>query len=509
MPSSTDTTLFGQLWDRHVVEDLGEGFSLLHVDRHVVADFNGNAFTRLAQRGLAVRNPELTFATADHSVSTDPRGADRQQQANEHVVNLRRDTARFGVRLFDLGQPGHGIVHVIAPEMGISLPGLTVAIADSHTCTHGAVGALAWGVGQGEVVHILATQTCVQHRPKTMRVRVEGRLPAGAGGKDLILWLIRKLGVDAGNGFAVEYAGEAVRTLPMEARFTLCNMSVEWGARYGLVAPDETTFDWLRGRPHAPQGDAWDAAVAHWRTLRTKDDAVFDREVVLDAAQVGPQVTWGNGLDMSVSVTDPIPDPAAEADPIRRGNLETSLRYMGLAPGDALAGLPVQRVFIGSCTNSRITDLRTAAAIVRGRKVAPGVQAWVVPGSELVRRQAEQEGLAQVFLDAGFDWRLPGCSLCLGANGDTLAPGERAVSTANRNFAGRQGPGSRVHIAGPALAAATAITGAITDPRDFLPPPPGQGWGGGTQGLERTTRPVDGRGRPHPNLPAEGEGATP
>ncbi|RYY98923.1 MAG: 3-isopropylmalate dehydratase large subunit [Comamonadaceae bacterium] len=466
---STDGTLFDKLWRRHVVADLGEGFALLHVDRHVVPDFNGNAFTRLAQRGIGVRNPELTFATADHSVSTDPAGADPLQRDNPHVVALREDTRRFGVQLFDLGQPGHGIVHVVAPEMGIALPGLTVAIGDSHTCTHGAVGALAWGVGQGELVHILATQTCVQHKPRTMRVNLAGTLPAGATGKDVILHLIGTLGVAAGNGYAVEYAGPAVRALPMEARFTLCNMSVEWGARYGVIAPDETTFAWLEGRPYAPAGAQWDAAVADWRTLHSDDDARFDREVTVDVSTLAPQVTWGNSLDMVAGVDCTLPEPGQEPDAARRANMETSMAYMGLAPGQALAGLPIDRVFIGSCTNSRISDLRLAASIVRGRQVAPRVRAWVVPGSELVRRQAEEEGLAQVFVDAGFEWRRPGCSLCLGANGETLAAGERAVSTANRNFAGRQGPGSRTHIAGPALAAASALAGMIADPRDWLP----------------------------------------
>lgn len=462
---STDGTLFEKVWRRHVVADLGEGFNLLHVDRHVVPDFNGNAFTRLAERGLQVRNPELTFATADHSVSTDPRGPDRGQEGNAHVIALRKGTQQFGVTLFDIGQPGHGIVHVIAPEMGIALPGLTVAIGDSHTCTHGALGALAWGVGQGEIVHILATQTCVQRKPRTMRVTLDGALAPGVGSKDLILHLIGRLGVAAGNGYAVEYAGSAVRTLPMEARFTLCNMSVEWGARYGMIAPDETTFAWLAGRRYAPKGELGEAAVADWKTLPSDEDARFDEEIRLDVADLAPQVTWGNSLDMVVSIGERVPDPAAEPDAARRSNLEASLRYMDLQPGQAVQGLPIDRVFIGSCTNSRISDLRAAAAVVRGRHVAPRVQAWVVPGSELVRRQAVEEGLDKVFTDAGFDWRSPGCSMCLGANGDIIGPGERAVSTANRNFAGRQGPGSRTHIAGPVLAAASACAGFITDPR--------------------------------------------
>ena len=465
---SSDGTLFEKVWRRHVVADLGEGFTLLHVDRHVVPDFNGNAFTRLAQRGLPVRHPELTFATADHSVSTDPRTDDPAQGANPHVVNLRRDTRAFGVKLFDIGEAGHGIVHVITPEMGLALPGLTVAIGDSHTCTHGALGALAWGVGQGELVHILATQTCVQHKPRTMRVTLEGTLPAHVGGKDLILYLIGRLGVAAGNGYAVEYAGAAVRALPMEERFTLCNMSVEWGARYGMIAPDETVFAWLAGRPYAPKGAQWDVALADWRTLRSDDDAHFDREVVLDVSELQPQVTWGNSLDMVLPVGGRVPDPANEPDAARRHGMERSLEYMGLVPGQAMDGLRVDRVFIGSCTNSRLSDLRVAAGVVRGRRVAPHVQAWVVPGSELVRREAEQEGLHRVFMDAGFDWRRPGCSMCLGANGDTVGRGERLVSTANRSFANRQGPGSRTHIAGPALAAASALAGHIVDPRVFL-----------------------------------------
>lgn len=462
---STEATLFEKIWRRHVVADLGEGFSLLHVDRHVLQDFNGNSFTRLAERGLVVRNPELTFATPDHSVSTDPRTADPLHNDNAHVMALRRDTGKFGVRLFDVGQPGHGIVHVIAPELGLALPGLTVAIGDSHTCTHGALGALAWGVGQGELLHILATQTCVQHKPKTMRVTLDGVLPLGTGGKDLILHLIGHLGAAYGNGHAVEYAGSAVRALPMEARFTLCNMSVEWGARYGMIAPDDTAFSWVEGRPYAPRGKLWDAAIADWKTLATDSGARFDHEVMLDVSGLGPQVTWGNTLDMVLPIGGRMPDPAAEADLGKRASMQAAMDYMGLEPGHAIEGLPIQRVFIGSCTNSRITDLRAAAAVVHGRHVADGVQAWVVPGSEQVRREAEAEGLDRIFVDAGFDWRTPGCSMCLGGNGDVIGRGERAVSTANRNFAGRQGPGSRTHITGPEVAAASALAGHIADPR--------------------------------------------
>ena len=463
---SADGTLFAKVWDRHVVADLGEGFALLHVDRHVVPDLNGNAFTHLRRRGLRVRNPELTFASADHTMSTDPARPLLQEDVPQ-VAALRAETREFGVRLFDLGQPGHGIVHVITPELGIALPGLTVAIGDSHTCTNGALGALAWGVGQGELQHILATQCCVQKRPFTLRVTVDGVLPRGTCGKDLILGLIGAFGVAAGNGHAVEYAGEAIRALPMEQRFTVCNMSVEWGARYGMIAPDATTLAYLQGRRYAPAGDAWDLAVQDWAALPSDADARFDRELRFDAGSLQPQVTWGNSLDMVGGVHDPIPDPAAEPDAARRASLQASLQYMDLQPGRALAGTRVDRIFIGSCTNARLGDLREAAALVRGRQVASHVRAWVVPGSEQVRRDAEAEGLAQVFTDAGFEWRRPGCSMCLGANGETIAPGERCVSTSNRNFAGRQGPGSRTHVASPALAAASAIAGRIADPREF------------------------------------------
>ena len=458
-------TLFEKIWQRHVIAELGDGFALLHVDRHVVPDFNGNAFATLARRGLAVRNPELTFSTADHSVTTDPRGADRRQLTNPYVSALRKETAQAGVTFFDVGEIGHGIVHVITPEMGIALPGLTIAIGDSHTCTNGALGALAWGVGQGELVHILATQSSVQRKPKSLRVRFDGKLAPGVTGKDLILHLIGAVGVAAGNGYAVEYAGTAIRALAMEARFTICNMSVEWGARYGMIAPDETTFDYIAGRRYAPQGALWEAAVADWRTLPADEEAPFDRELAFDVTELMPQVTWGNSLDAVLPIDGRIPDPAQEPDLGKRANMVAALDYMGLKPGEKIEGMPLNRVFIGSCTNSRIDDLRAAAAVVKGRKVAPSVAAWVVPGSEQVKRQAEAEGLHNIFTAAGFDWRDPGCSMCLGANGDTIGNGERALSTANRNFAGRQGPGSRTHIASPVMAAISACTGVITDPR--------------------------------------------
>jgi 3-isopropylmalate/(R)-2-methylmalate dehydratase large subunit len=462
-------TLFEKVWDRHVVADLGEGFALLHVDRHIVPDFNGHALAGLAERGLTARRPDLTFATADHSVSTDPRRDDRSLQANTFVTALREGTKANGITLFDVGTIGSGIVHVITPELGIALPGLTVAIGDSHTTTNGALGALAWGVGQGEIVHILATQTCVQSKPKTMRVTIEGAYGAAASGKDIILALIRTFGVGAGVGYGVEYAGSAIRALPMEERFTLCNMSTEWGARYGMIAPDDITYSWLAGRRYAPSGAAWERARADWRTLPSDAGAVFDLERSLDVAALAPQVTWGNSLDAVIGIDERIPDPASEPDPGKRAAMEAALAYMALTPGDAIEGLPIDRVFIGSCTNSRLSDLRTAAQIVRGRHVSSGVVAWVVPGSEQVKRDAEREGLDDIFRAAGFDWRDPGCSMCLGANGDTIASGQRAVSTANRNFAGRQGPGSRTHIVSPAVAAASALAGGIADPRKLQP----------------------------------------
>ncbi len=428
-------------------------------------DFNGHAFTTLAKRGLKVAHPELTFATADHSVSTDPRDADPKQLQNPFVIALREGTAQHGITMFDIGEIGHGIVHIITPELGIALPGLTVAIGDSHTTTNGALGALAWGVGQGEIAHILATQTCVVRKPRSMRVTLDGPLPAGTSSKDLILHVIRTAGVSAGNGHAVEYAGSAIRALPMEARFTVCNMSAEWGARYGLIAPDDETFEWLAGRRYAPKGAMWDAAVADWRTLPSPDDATFDTDIRIDVRALGPQVTWGNSLDAVLAIDERVPDPDREPDAARRTAMRAALDYMDLTPGVPIEGLPIDRVFIGSCTNSRLDDLRAAANVIRGQKVHERVRAWVVPGSEQVKRDAEAEGLHEIFRNAGFEWRAPGCSMCLGANGDTVATGQRAISTANRNFVGRQGPGSRTHIASPELAAASAIAGAIADPR--------------------------------------------
>lgn len=464
----TGKTLFAKIWDDHVIIDEGEGFALLHVDRHVVVDLNGHCFPALERRGLTARNPELTFATADHMVPTDPAHADLRGEGSALMAELRAGTTRNGIRLFDMGQEGQGIVHVTAPELGLVLPGMTMAVGDSHTCTNGALGALAWGVGQGELVHILATQTTRQKRPLTMRITLDGALSPGVTAKDAVLALAGRFGVRVGSGYAIEYAGSAVRAMDMAARLTLCNMTVEIGARFGLIAPDETTYAWLRGRRFAPEGKAWDAALAYWHTLATDPDAGFDRELLLDVSGLAPQVSWGNSIDAVLPIDGAIPDPAGEPDVARRTDMAQWLSYMDLRPGQPIEGLPVDRVFIGSCTNSRLEDLRAAATLAQGRKVASSVEAWVVPGSALVKRQAEAEGLDRLFREAGFQWREPGCSLCLGMNGDMAQPGERVISTSNRNFAGRQGPGSRTHLASPLLAAAAAIAGRIVDPRDYL-----------------------------------------
>jgi 3-isopropylmalate/(R)-2-methylmalate dehydratase large subunit len=460
-------TLFDKLWDSHVVRDLGEGWALLHIDRHLMHDLGGGpGFDELAARGLGLHDPDLTFATADHAVSSQPgRVATTFPLGGRLHAALRDGAAASGVRFFDLGSPGQGIVHVMGPELGIVLPGLSVVCTDSHTCTNGGVGALAFGIGSSESVHVLATQTLRQQKPRRMRIRCEGLLGAGVTAKDLALHIIGQLGAAAGGGYAIEFAGTAVEALEVEARLTLCNLAVELGARFGLVAPDERTIAWIRGRPWAPEGAALDAAASYWRTLATDADAVFDRDVTIDAAQVSPTVTWGTSPEHAIPIDARVPAPASLGERAHEG--AAALAYMGLQPGVPIAGTPVDWVFIGSCTNSRLSDLRAAAAVAAGRKVAPGVTAWVVPGSELVKRQAEAEGLHQVFAQAGFAWREPGCSMCVAANGEQVPPGQRSVSTSNRNFVGRQGPGARTHLASPAVAAASAIAGCITDPRSI------------------------------------------
>ena len=466
----TGRTLFDKIWDAHVVAELGGGMALLHIDRHLMHDLGGGrGLKRVEELGHTVRSPELIFATPDHAISSEPgRTAETTPLSSGYMQVLREQTKRHGIRLFDLGQEGQGIVHVTGPEMGISLPGVTLVCGDSHTCTHGAVGAMAWGIGSSELVHVLATQTLPQIKPKRMRVTFSGRMHDWVRSKDLILYLIGRLGAAAGSGSAVEYAGPAIRALSMEGRLTLCNLSIEMGARFGMIAPDETTFQYLAGRPFSPKGEMWDRAVAHWRTLPSDADAAFDREESIDVGAITPQITWGTSPQDVVGVDGNIPDPAAAGSPARRSEMETALRYMGLDPGRPICGTPVDRVFIGSCTNSRIEDLRDAADVARGRRVAANVTAWVVPGSYNVQREAEAEGLDRIFREAGFEWREPGCSQCVAANGEYVPPGQRCVSTSNRNFVGRQGPGARTHLASPAMAAAAAVAGAITDIRRLV-----------------------------------------
>jgi 3-isopropylmalate/(R)-2-methylmalate dehydratase large subunit len=449
-------TLFDKVWDLHVIADLGEGMQLLHVDRHILNELSGSPAQRAnAARGLKARNPRLTLAVADHVVATEPgRAGDKTPWAGNVMRIFREECRRDGVALLDANDPEQGIEHVIGPESGFTLPGTLLVCGDSHTCTNGALGALAWGIGSSEVSHVLATQSIVQRKPKSMRARFDGELPSGVTAKDMILALIGRYGTAGGAGCAVEYDGPAVRALEMEGRMTLCNLSIEFGAKIGMVAPDDKTFAYLEGRKHAPRGALWHQALAHWKTLPTDAGARFDREVTLDCSALVPQVTWGTSPEDVVGVDGTIPDRKPEAQ-----------AYMGLSAGQPLAGTKIDRVFIGSCTNSRLSDLRAAAAIARGRKVAPHVEAWVVPGSMRVKREAEAEGLHEVFRAAGFQWREPGCSMCVGANGDLVAPGERCVSTSNRNFVGRQGPGARTHLASPATAAACAIAGEITDAR--------------------------------------------
>jgi len=462
----TARTLFAKIWDSHVVADLGDNACLLHVDRHLLHDLGGSrGLLDIKARGLRVHSPHLTFATPDHAISSAPGRAGTTKVGSELLAALRAETAAAGIRLFDIGEPGQGIVHVVGPELGLSLPGLLIVCGDSHTCTHGGVGALAFGIGSTELAHVLATQTLVQRRPRTMRVSFEGAMGEGVAPKDLILRLIGEIGAAGGTGYAVEYAGSAVRALAVEGRLTICNLSIELGAKMGLIAPDDATYAYVAGRPFAPKGAAWERALAAWRQLPSDPEAAYDREVTIDVGRIAPQVTWGTSPEHVVGVDEPIPDPGRVADPSKRRGMEAALEYMGLEPGRPIAGTKVDWVFIGSCTNSRLSDLRAAAAVVRGRKVAPGVRAWAVPGSENVKREAVAEGLDRIFREAGFEWREPGCSMCLAANGETVPPGQRSVSTSNRNFVGRQGPRARTHLASPATAAAAAVAGAIADVR--------------------------------------------
>ncbi|HTG10906.1 MAG TPA: 3-isopropylmalate dehydratase large subunit [Candidatus Eisenbacteria bacterium] len=457
-------TMFGKIWDRHVVAEGPGGQALLYVDRHLLHEGSTHALARLERKGRPVRRPDACLATADHYVPTEPgAGEIGNPEIRAMVTDLDRHTQRLGITFFGRGEGRQGIVHVIGPEQGATQPGITLVCGDSHTATHGAFGALACGIGSTEVEHVLATQCLWQRRPKVMRITVTGTRPFGVMAKDVILAIIARIGAGGGVGHAIEYAGPVIRAMSMDERMTVCNMSIEAGARAGMVAPDETTFAYLEGRPLAPRGEMWPRALAFWKMVPSDADAVFDREVTLDAAELAPTVTWGTSPQDALPITGHVPDPSMVGDAARRASMERALAYMALTPGAPLAGTAVSRVFIGSCTNSRLEDLRAAAGVAKGRRVA--VPAWVVPGSAQIKRAAEAEGLDRVFTEAGFEWREPGCSMCVGMNGDTAAAGERVASTSNRNFEGRQGQGARTHLMSPAMAAAAAVTGRLTDVR--------------------------------------------
>jgi 3-isopropylmalate/(R)-2-methylmalate dehydratase large subunit len=460
-------TLFDKIWDSHLVHEEEDGTSLLYIDRHLVHEVTSpQAFEGLRQSGRTVRRVDATLAVPDHNVPTTDRSKGIADETSRiQVETLQQNCRDFGVTLLDMHDIRQGIVHVIGPEQGFTLPGTTIVCGDSHTSTHGAFGALAFGIGTSEVEHVLATQTLIQRRPKNMLVRVEGELPLGVTPKDVILAIIAKIGTAGGTGHVIEYAGEVIRNMTIEGRMTVCNMSIEAGARAGLVAPDDATYRYLMGRPMAPKGAAWEQAVAHWRALPSDPGARYDKEVVLQAGDIEPQVTWGTSPQDVQPVSGAVPNPASFEDQRRRQAAERSLAYMALEPGTPINAIAIDRVFIGSCTNSRIEDLRAAAAVAKGRRVASSVHAMVVPGSGLIKHQAEEEGLDRIFLDAGFEWREAGCSMCLAMNADKLEPGERCASTSNRNFEGRQGRGGRTHLMSPAMAAAAAIAGHITDVR--------------------------------------------
>jgi 3-isopropylmalate/(R)-2-methylmalate dehydratase large subunit len=475
--ASRPRTLYEKIWDTHVVEERPDGTSLVFIDRHLVHEVTSpQAFEALRLAGRTVRRPDLTLAVPDHNVPTTARlDASGQRipiadpESAAQLAALEGNAPAFGIRYIDASAAEQGIVHVVGPEQGFSLPGTTIVCGDSHTAAHGGIGALAFGIGTSEVEHVLATQTLLLRKSKTMEVRVTGELGPGVTSKDLILHIIGEVGTAGGTGHVIEYRGPVFEAMSVEGRLTVCNMSIEAGARAGIIAPDETVFDYLKGRPYSPQGEEWGRAVAWWRTLHTDDGAVFDKSVTIDAALIEPTVTWGTSPEDTAPIGGVVPDPASFADPAKQDAARRSLDYMGLAPGQKLAEIPVENIFIGSCTNSRIEDLRAAADVLRGRRKAAGVKwAIVVPGSGLVKRQAEAEGLDKVFTDAGLEWREPGCSACLGMNPDKVPPGERCASTSNRNFVGRQGPGSRTHLMSPAMAAAAAVTGRLTDVRELL-----------------------------------------
>jgi len=467
-------TLAEKLWDSHVVRSAPGEPDLIYIDMHLVHEVTSpQAFDGLRLAGRPVHRPDLTLATEDHNTPTDytlpliGTSSIKDEVSRTQIETLRRNCAEFGVRIYPMGDANQGIVHVIGPQLGITQPGMTIVCGDSHTSTHGAFGALAFGIGTSQVEHVLATQTLPLDRPKTMAVTVDGELPDGVTPKDVILAVIAKTGTGGGQGYMVEYRGSVFENMSMEGRMTVCNMSIEWGARAGMIAPDETTFAYLEGRDHAPQGEQWDAAVEYWKSLRTDDDAEFDAEVVLDAAELSPFVTWGTNPGQGAPLSASVPDPAAFEAESDRVAAEKALTYMGLSAGTPLKDVKVDTVFVGSCTNGRIEDLRAAADVLKGRKVADGVRLLVVPGSMKVRQQAEQEGLHEVFTAAGGEWRQAGCSMCLGMNPDQLTPGERSASTSNRNFEGRQGKGGRTHLVSPLVAAATAVRGTLSSPADL------------------------------------------
>ncbi|MDF2235030.1 3-isopropylmalate dehydratase large subunit [Albimonas sp. CAU 1670] len=470
-PKSTGPkTLYDKIWDSHVVHEAEDGTCLLYIDMHLTHEVtSAQAFEGLRMAGRPVRRPELTVAVPDHNVPTDvgrATGEISDPEAKLQIDTLRKNAADFGVTYFDVNDVRQGIVHIIGPEQGLTQPGMTIVCGDSHTATHGAFGALAHGIGTSEVEHVLATQTLIQKKSKNMLVKIEGELPVGVTAKDITLTVIGKTGTAGGTGYVIEYAGSAIRSLSMEGRMTVCNMAIEGGARAGLIAPDEKTFEYVKGRPYAPKGAAWEMALAHWKTLTSDEGAHYDKIIEIDAAEIEPVVTWGTSPEDVLPISAVVPSP----DSFKGGKVSAatrSLEYMGLKPGTALKDIEIDTVFIGSCTNGRIEDLREVAKVMEGRKVKEGVRAMIVPGSGLVRAQAEEEGIAQKLIDAGFEWRMAGCSMCLGMNPDQLKPGERCASTSNRNFEGRQGRGGRTHLLSPAMAAAAAVTGKLTDVREL------------------------------------------
>ncbi|MFC1491098.1 3-isopropylmalate dehydratase large subunit [Nitrospinota bacterium] len=466
---STPKTLFDKIWDDHVVTDLGDGFALIFVDRHVVTELSSVQFDRLKERKLPLKYPQYTFAVSDHSVPTLCATPVTPEERQTQFTRKMREAAReFGVTHFDVDSPDQGISNIITAELGIALPGSTLACIDSHVCTAGALGVVSWAFGTGEILHILATQTSILRRPPTIKINLEGGLGNAITAKDVVLYLIGQIGVSGGLGCAVEFAGSVIRDMPMEGRLTICNMAVEIGARFALIAPDDITIEYLRGRRFAPDGEAWDGAVAEWQSLKSDENARYDREMTVDVTGISPQVTWGTSPQDVMGIDGKIPDPDREPDEQKRASIESALRYTGLAGGSLVEGTPIDWVFIGSCNNNRISDLRLAASVAKGRKVASKVTAWIVPGSRTVKAQAEAEGLHKIFTEAGFKWGEPGCSMCGGQGNEfteILAPGVRAVSTINRNFPGRQGRGSITHLVSPAMAAAAAVTGRISDVR--------------------------------------------